>query len=34
MPINGKIVEMWVEFDQLGQLRQLGLVPMPGQGGS
>ncbi|MBI1878033.1 MAG: ester cyclase [Chloroflexi bacterium] len=31
---NGKIVEMWVEFDQLGQLRQLGVIPTPGEGGS
>jgi predicted ester cyclase len=31
---DGKIVEMWVEFDQLGQLQQLDVIPTPGQGGS
>jgi steroid delta-isomerase-like uncharacterized protein len=28
---NGKIVETWNHFDALGQLQQLGAVPMPGQ---
>lgn len=28
---GGKIVEHWADFDQLGILQQLGLVPMPGQ---
>jgi steroid delta-isomerase-like uncharacterized protein len=28
---NGKIVETWNNFDALGQLQQLGAVPMPGQ---
>jgi len=28
---GGKIVEAWVEFDQLGMLQQLGVVPTPGQ---
>lgn len=26
---NGKIVENWVNFDQLGLLQQLGVVPVP-----
>jgi steroid delta-isomerase-like uncharacterized protein len=30
---GGKIVEAWVEFDQLGMLQQLGVVPPPGQAG-
>ena len=29
-PENGKIVEMWGEFDCLGMLQQLGLMPMAG----
>ncbi len=28
---SGKIVEGWVEFDQLGMLQQLGVIPAPGQ---
>src|SRR6266702_392651 len=28
---GGKIVEGWVEFDQLGMLQQLGVIPAPGQ---
>ena len=28
---DGKIVETWVQFDQLGMLQQLGVVPAPGQ---
>ncbi len=27
---NGKIVETWVNFDALGMLQQLGMVPVPG----
>lgn len=26
---NGRIVERWIEIDQLGMLQQLGLVPLP-----
>jgi steroid delta-isomerase-like uncharacterized protein len=28
---NGKIVETWNNFDALGQLQQLGVIPPPGQ---
>ena len=28
---DGKIVERWSEFDQLGMLQQLGALPAPGQ---
>ena len=28
---NGKAVEGWTNFDGLGQLQQLGVVPVPGQ---
>jgi steroid delta-isomerase-like uncharacterized protein len=28
---GGKIVEGWVSWDQLGLLRQLGVIPKPGQ---
>jgi len=28
---GGKIAETWVNFDGLGMLQQLGVVPMPGQ---
>ena len=31
--VGGKIVETWNNFDALGQLQQLGVIPMPGQGG-
>ncbi len=31
---DGKIVEDWVTFDQLGMLQQLGVIPPPGQAGS
>jgi len=30
---NGKLVENWVQMDQLGLLQQLGVVPTPGQAG-
>lgn len=30
--VGGKIVETWNNFDALGQLQQLGVVPAPGQG--
>ena len=29
---DGKIVESWRLFDQMGMMQQLGLVPAPGQG--
>lgn len=28
---DGKIVERWLELDQMGMMQQLGLVPPPGQ---
>jgi steroid delta-isomerase-like uncharacterized protein len=28
---NGKIVQSWAIFDQLGLMQQLGVIPMPGQ---
>jgi predicted ester cyclase len=28
---DGKIVESWRLFDQMGMMQQLGLVPTPGQ---
>jgi predicted ester cyclase len=28
---DGKIVEVWASMDNLGMLRQLGLIPTPGQ---
>lgn len=31
--VGGKIAEHWANVDQLGMLQQLGLAPMPGQGG-
>ena len=31
--VGGKIVEHWIEFDALGMMQQLGVVPMPGEGG-
>jgi predicted ester cyclase len=31
---GGKLVEHWVNLDQLGMLQQLGVIPTPGQGGS
>ncbi len=30
---NGKIVEGWVNNDDLGMMQQLGVAPMPGQAG-
>ncbi len=30
--VGGKITERWVNFDQLGMLQQLGVIPAPGQG--
>jgi len=30
---NGKSVEHWGELDLLGLMQQLGVIPMPGQGG-
>jgi predicted SnoaL-like aldol condensation-catalyzing enzyme len=27
--INGKLVESWVQYDQLGLMQQIGVVPMP-----
>jgi predicted ester cyclase len=29
---GGKVVERWGEFDNLGLLQQLGVLPPPGQG--
>jgi steroid delta-isomerase-like uncharacterized protein len=29
--VNGKIVDDWANFDALGMLQQLGVVPAPGQ---
>ncbi len=31
---KGKVAEVWEEFDRLGMLQQLGVVPARGQGGS
>jgi predicted ester cyclase len=31
---NGKLVESWVQSDQLGLMQQLGVIPTPGQEGS
>jgi len=28
---GGKVAELWVIYDQLGMLQQLGMAPMPGQ---
>ena len=30
---DGKTVESWADFDALGMMQQLGVIPMPGQGG-
>jgi predicted ester cyclase len=29
--VNGKIAETWVNFDALGMMQQLGVIPAPGQ---
>ena len=31
---GGKIVESWHEFDALGMMQQLGVIPAPGEGAS
>ena len=31
---NGRTAEHWGNFDQLGMLQQLGVIPPPGQAGS
>ena len=31
--VGGKVVERWGEFDNLGLLQQLGVIPAPGQPG-
>jgi len=31
---TGKIAEGWINFDALGMMQQLGVIPAPGQGGS
>jgi steroid delta-isomerase-like uncharacterized protein len=31
---DGKIVESWRLFDQMGMMQQLGVIPAPGQGAS
>jgi predicted ester cyclase len=28
---DGKLVELWSNFDELGMMQQLGVVPAPGQ---
>jgi predicted ester cyclase len=28
---NGKVTEFWLSWDQLGMIRQLGVIPMPGE---
>jgi len=28
--IGGKLAEAWVQYDQLGLMQQLGVIPMPG----
>jgi predicted ester cyclase len=30
---NGKMAETWVNFDALGMMQQLGVIPAPGQAG-
>ena len=32
--VNGKVVEQWANYDDLGLLQQLGVVPAPGQASS
>ena len=29
--VDGKIVERWVEYDAMGMMQQLGVIPTPGQ---
>lgn len=29
--VGGMIVESWEEFDQMGMMQQLGVIPAPGQ---
>lgn len=31
---DGKLAELWSNFDQMGMMQQLGVVPPPGQAGS
>jgi steroid delta-isomerase-like uncharacterized protein len=31
---GGQVTDQWVSWDTLGMLQQLGVVPMPGQGGA
>lgn len=31
---DGKIVERWIQFDQMGMMQQLGVIPTPGQEGA
>jgi predicted ester cyclase len=31
---EGKLVEAWTNFDALGMMQQLGMIPEPGQAGS
>jgi hypothetical protein len=31
---EGKIVEGWTNFDALGMMQQLGMIPEPGRAGS
>jgi len=30
---GGKNVEHWGQFDQMGMMQQLGVIPAPGEGG-
>jgi predicted ester cyclase len=32
--VNGKLTDNWVNFDALGLMQQLGVVPLPGTAGS
>jgi predicted ester cyclase len=31
--VDGKIVEHWIQYDALGMMQQLGVIPAPGQSG-
>ncbi len=31
--VGGKIVEHWIQYDALGMMQQLGVIPAPGQSG-